>query len=402
MRTRTQQDGKIQVRVLKTFAEMEELRDFWSAAQWFPESDLEFVKFIIKSRPEILHPYVLVLSRENQPVALLVGRLESGQFQVKVGYKVIWRTKVRRLAIFYGGFIGQSDPEITDLAVRRLLQSVREEKADMLAWSGVQTGTYLHRLLTRAPNPLCRDYLGRAVQHWRMKVPASLDEFLGKRMSKKHRYWAKRLFRQLEEDFPQSVQFRTFSSPGEMDELFRDVTEVARKTYQWGLGVGFRDDAEHKERLQLEAVNGWHRGYVLYLKGAPVAFWICIVYQGIAYSAFTGYDPHYRKHELGTIVFLRMIGELAREQVQLLDFGPGTALYKERFGDSSFEEMAFCTFAPTGRGIFLNGLRTITEGPLQATRVLLRRFGLEQRVKKVWRRFATPPKVEAGASEPQV
>jgi hypothetical protein len=394
-------DGKFQVRILRTLVELEELRGFWSTLACDPESDLDFINFIINSRPEIMYPYVLVVSQDSQPVALVAGRIERAHFEVKAGYKVLWRIPIRRLTIFYGGFMGQTSPEITEVVVRQLLQSLREEKADLLLWSGVQTGTDLHRLLTRIPSRLCRDHLAQPVPRWRMTLPSSLDELLEQRMNKKHRYWAKRLFRQLEKDFPDPVRLACFSKAGETDRFFNDVIQVARKTYQWGLGVGFLDDVEHKERLRLEAANGWHRGYVLYLNGQPAAFWICIVHQGTVYSAFTGYDPQYRKYELGTVLFLRMIGELTREHLKLLDFGPGTALYKERFGDSQFAEATFRTFAGTGRGICFNALRMATELPVQTVRELLRRFGIEQKVKKAWRRLATPRRPLAEAAEPQ-
>lgn len=394
-----EQGGNFQVRVLRSLAELEKLRTFWSTVQWCPESDLDFVNFIIKSRPEILYPYVLVVSRKNQPVALVAGRLEKAHFDIKVGYKVLWRIPVRRLTIFYGGLMGQTDGEVVEVVVRRLLLSLREEKADLLLWSGVQAGTDLRRLLMRIPGTLCRDYLARPVPHWRMSLPGSLEELLDQRMSKKHRYWARRLFRQLEKDFPQKVRLAVFSKPGEMERLFGDVLQVARKTYQWGLGVGFRDDAEHRDRLKLEASKGWHRGYILCINDQPAAFWICIVYQGVVYSAFTGYDPQFRKYEIGTILFLRMIEALGREQIKLLDFGPGTALYKERFGDASIHEATVCTFASSARGLFLNTLRIVTEGPLQTGRACLRRLGVEQRVKKAWRRLATPGRAVADPAD---
>ena len=116
------------------------------------------------------------------------------------------------------------------------------------------------------------------------------------------------------------------------------------------------------------------------------------------YSDFTGYDPQYRKYEIGTVIFLKMIGELCKTGVKQLDFGPGTALYKERFGDSSFEEAAICVFASNLRGILLNALRTITTGPVDVARRCLNRLGLEQKLKKAWRRSITPTQAREDAA----
>ena len=63
------------------------------------------------------------------------------------------------------------------------------------------------------------------------------------------------------------------------------------------------------KRLALEAANGWMRAYVIYVKDEPAAFWICTVYRDTVYSDYTGYDPQYKKYEIGTALFLRMVGE---------------------------------------------------------------------------------------------
>ena len=391
----------MEVRILRTLEAMEEVRDAWLTMQRSPESDIDFVSFIVGIRPEILRPHVIVVYREGKPVALVAGRIEQGNFEIKIGYKVLWRVKVRRLAVFYGGLMGEITAEVGEILVQRLVRSLREERADLLLWSGIQRNSEAEALLKRIPNAVCRDYLARPVQHWRMTFPASLEELLEQRMNKKHRYWLRRTMRMLDKEFPGAVRCACYSTPAEMGKLFEDTIQIASKTYQWGLGVGFRDTEEQRARLKLEAENKWLRGYVLYLRDQPAAFWICIVYQDIVYSAFTGYDPQYRKYEIGTALFLRMVGMLCREKANQLDFGPGTALYKERFGDSFFEEATVCVFAPTIRGVFLNGLRLLTEGPLQLVRGMMQRLGLEQKLKRAWRWRRTPTQAAKEPSQGQ-
>jgi hypothetical protein len=393
--------NQFQVRVLTSLDEIERIRPAWGAMQWCPEADVDYYSFIVNVRPEVVRPLVILVSQGDKPLSLLAGRVEDGHLEIKIGYKLLWRAEVRRVVIPYGGFMGQTAAEVSEIVVRRLLQSLRDERAVLLVWPGIRKGSDLQRLLNRTPNALCRDYLARPVRHWRMTLPASLNELHEKKSNKKHRNRSRRTMRMLEKDFPGAVRFTCFSAPNEMNQLFEDVIKVARKTYQWGLGVGFRDSEEQMARLRLEAKNGWLRGYVLYVNDDPAAFWICTVYQNVVYSDFTGYDPQYRKHEIGTASFLQMVGMLCQEKAKQLDFGPGTAFYKERFGDSSFEEATMCVFAPTIRGVFLNGLRLLTEGPLELVRGGLQRLGLEQKLKKGWRFHKTPAQAAKEPSQAQ-
>lgn len=173
-----------------------------------------------------------------------------------------------------------------------------------------------------------------------------------------------------------------------MERFFAEVLRIAQKTYQWGLGVGFQGGVENRERLALEARNGWFRGYVLYVKDKPVTFWICTVYKETVYLDYTGYDPDFGKYEVGTALLFRVVDEMCRENIKQLDFGPGSAFYKERLADSSFEEGAMYAFAFSLRGVLLNVLRLLTQLPIELMRQLLLHLGLEQRAKRWWRSHA--------------
>jgi CelD/BcsL family acetyltransferase involved in cellulose biosynthesis len=85
-----------------------------------------------------------------------------------------------------------------------------------------------------------------------------------------------------------------------------------------------------------------------------------------------------------------MISELCKENARQFDFGLGAAFYKERFGDAAFQEINFCVFAASVRGVFLNALRLLTEGAVELARATLIRLKLEQKLKTAWRRRITP------------
>lgn len=390
MNSRNIHSGTLQVKIASTLEEIQGIRGAWSAMQWHPNADIDFYSLIVSVRSEVIRPYVMVVLRNGEPISIVAGRLEENYLAIKIGYKVVWRPKVRRITLLYGGCMGPGSEESSEVVVRQLFQSLREEKADLLSWSGLRWHSPLHRLMGRMPNFLCRDYLAQASEHWTMTLPTSLDEFLEQRMNKKHRYWAKRTMRLLEKDFPGGVRHACLSKPAEVGKLFSDTVSIARKTYQWGLGVGFQDNLENRQRLKLAAEKGWLRGYVLYLKEEPKAFWICTVYNDTIHLDFTGFDPDFRKYEVGTALFLQVVGELGAQGIKCLDFGLGTAPYKERFGDGKFTETTMCVFAFSLRGIFLNMLRLLTQGPAELVRRLLIRLSLEQKVKRLWRTYVTP------------
>ena len=140
------------------------------------------------------------------------------------------------------------------------------------------------------------------------------------------------------------------------------------------------------QRLALGRKENWLRGTVLHVDDKPCAFWIGSVHKKVFHSEATGYNSAYRKYELGTVVFLKLVEDLCREKVASIDFGLGDALYKRRFGDESWQEGSVRIYASSFKGTKLNLIRTILEGSALAGRQLANRIGIEQRLKTLWRK----------------
>src|SRR5262249_15408720 len=89
--------------------------------------------------------------------------------------------------------------------------------------------------------------------------------------------------------------------------------------------------------------------------------------------------------------------------VHELDFGLGTAEYKELFANKSWEEAAVCIFDPTLKSLAIKGMRVTTMAADRLARKLFASAGLVARIKRVWRDHLAKdaagdsPKSEAGS-----
>ena len=85
--------------------------------------------------------------------------------------------------------------------------------------------------------------------------------------------------------------------------------------------------------------RGWFRGYVLYLRDTPAAFWHGNAYRGVFGAGATAFDPAFGDDRPGTYLLMRLVEDLAADpSVHTLDFGFGDAEYKRHFGDESWLE----------------------------------------------------------------
>lgn len=187
-----------------------------------------------------------------------------------------------------------------------------------------------------------------------LTLPATFkDFFIGRSKSKKLRG----LLRRLEKHYPGKVAIRVFTEEEEVPILCRDTEAVSQKTYLHALGVGFIDTDNTRALTRVLARQGKLRGYIIYIEGTPGAYLTGYSHRNIHYDTATGFDPHYKKFELGTILMLREIEDLCdNENIAYIDNGPGDQWYKQRFCDLSWDEVSFFIFAPSINGLKLNAL----------------------------------------------
>lgn len=375
---------EISVRTITSRTELEQIRDYWVAANRHPDADLDFYDYLIATHPDDFSPVVLVASSGNELVGILPGRLENRKVEVRLGYARIFSVQLRQLTFLK--FIsdqGNGTPMANEI-VGRILSILKERTADRVALCNVEVGNEFHQALSAVA--LKRSAAGHKdiTECWRTAIPNSMEEFL-KQRSSKHRYWLRRMQRLLEKESPQEITYRNFKLISDVDIFCAAAEKVASHTYQRGLRVGFTDNAEARRRLRLAAEKGWFRGYVVFAGTEPLAFWSGRLYHKVMYLDSTGYNPAWRKYEVGTVLFLKMVEDLCAAGAEAIDYGIGTSFYKERFGNSSHSEQFISLYAPTLKAKVMRNAEALDAFINRTAKSLLRRFGLFDRVKQWWR-----------------
>ena len=363
----------------------EAVESYWRRWQHHPNSDFSHFQLVCSLRQEILNPHILVVERDGKPCALVTARIEHTHFRPKLGYLRPVRIPAKVLNVVYQGLLGDVDEKVA----RKLVQHIRSElssgKADAVTFIQLSADSPLSKVLLG--NGTGWPYAKHPVwsQHWEMKLN---DEpgFLLRNMKGKHRWVIRNRQKKLEKAYPGKVSLRWMTEFEDIPTLCAQLEEVAARTYQRGLGAGFRDDAYHRRRFSLFADRGLLRMQLLKIDGIIKAFDIGTVYNGVFYASQTGFDPDLYRYAPGTMVFLQMADELIKEGVRKVDFGFGDAPYKQQFGDRCWSEATVQFFAATAKGQTLRYSLGICDTVNNTGRRMLDRAGVLSRAKKLWRR----------------
>ena len=354
---RTSEETRIEV--LRTFAEIEGLRSTWEQWKWHPNSDLDSYLTVLRSLPGA-DPIVIVLYRGTSPEVILVGRAETGDLSLRIGYKDLAKVTARKLVFIYAGLLGTPSADKCAALIQAVKNALRQGHGQVAFFNSVPTDSPLYAAAL-SQSFWTRDHVPSLQTHRCMELPSSAEEFYRSLSPKvrKNLGWQARRF---EKDFKGSLRLQCFQQEDDFAEMFLEVETIAQKTYQRGLGVGFENNRILRDRLALEARKGWFRGFVLYVGERPVAFWVGKVYRETFHSDFMGYDPDLAKYSPGMYLITRVIEEFCNSKVESgvrnIDFGLGDAQYKQVLGTSDWQEASLHLFAPTMAGLGLNLFRT--------------------------------------------
>ena len=389
-------EPEITIDAARTAAEIERIKPFWECLNYHPESDPDFVQMLASVRQEILEPFLLVASRNGKPVSLMIGRIENAPMHFRLGYWNVLSIRIKRLVFVRDGFLGERSPEIVAKMQEAISRALEARVADFAILHGLAVDLVNNASVVSPTLP--EGSSCESVQHWKSELPGDLESFLRKRSSKSRRSLA-RTMRNFEAEFAGRFRYAIFKSLDDASAFCKAAEAVARQTYQRGVGAGFVDHEENRRRALLMAQKGMMRAYMAFIDEQPVAFWYGERVGKVIYLAWTGFDRAYGKYEIGTILYLKMVEDLAAQGVSELDYGPGWALYKERFGDVCLNEQDIAIHAPTLKGRALGSLRNVETAVNQTGKRLLEKLKLREKVKKLWR---TGLAKKAAAADPEV
>jgi CelD/BcsL family acetyltransferase involved in cellulose biosynthesis len=189
-----------------------------------------------------------------------------------------------------------------------------------------------------------------------------------------------------------AVRVECFQKPESVPRFMADASAISRRTYQWNLlDLGFRDTDAMRTRLRWVAERGWLRSYVMYCRDVPVAFMWGHQFGDGYYIDDGGYDPDYAKLSVGSVLQLKLIEHLFAgvNRPQFLDFSTGFGTHKGRFGNFSRRELNVLILPATPRNRLLRSSYLATDRLSKGTVLLLDRFGLKARIKRLIRRSSS-------------
>lgn len=379
-------DNPVAFRTIRDLHELEGLRAIRNSWPGTRDSDLDFFSSMVRSRGSRSRPYVIVLTRNTKPDAILVGLRERKKVPFKLVHFMIYEPEVSVLEFVHGGLRGNASEENCAALVREVMRSLDEGDADLALWEQLDVQSPLYNCVLQFPRSALRDHSRCLDGRWLMDFPKGL-ETLFMNLGRSQRSKLRRKYRDVLNHFAGKVQIRRFRSLVDLELAISDMEAIASKTDKRRVfGAGFFDTLQIREQMVVAAKRGWLRIYILYLEEKPAAFWMGTIYDQCLQADQVGYDPVWGEFSPGIFLFLSILEDLRDEDIKTVDLGWRDIQIRQCFGDLRRVEARVHIYAPTLCGIQLNLLSTATHCATHGAVLLLRRIHCLEWARRVLRK----------------
>jgi CelD/BcsL family acetyltransferase involved in cellulose biosynthesis len=206
-------------------------------------------------------------------------------------------------------------------------------------------------------------------------------------LSAKSRSTLKRKLRRFAEASGGAIDVRLYSRPEEMDEYHRLARAVSALSYQERtLDYGLPDGPEARAALAEQAGRDAFRGWILFLKGRPVAYLHAPEEDGALLYEYLGYDPACADLSPGTVLqaeAMRMLFGAGR--FGYFDFTEGDGRHKRLFETGGIDCADLLLLRPTAANLAAGHGMAALDAAVAAAKKAAQTLGLESLARRVRR-----------------
>ena len=214
-------------------------------------------------------------------------------------------------------------------------------------------------------------------------------ETYSQKFSPKSRSTLKRKARRLAEFAGGAVEYIECRSAEQLSEFFQSVRKVALGSYQKQVLRSELPEEWFWSRAMPAAERDEARGYLLLVRGKPVAYLFCLASHDTLVHYYSGYDTQLAKFSPGVLIQQFALQRLFAEQrFSTFDFMSGGGQHKEFFSTTHLWCADVYFFRTTLKTLFLAGAHAACSGLSLGVGSLVRWGGLKARLKHLLTHFA--------------
>lgn len=347
--------------------------------------DPDFFEHLFHSRAGEAIPNIVLFKVEEEPIAIVIGWIKKLKIPLRLGYFELHTPLLNCFEVEIGGLLTDGKEKSKAIVDNYLSTLLKEKDTELLLidhlyssnklWNEIKNGFSIKR------KPVYK--LGIT---WYAKIKDTETGEKIKLFSSKTASKFRRKARRLKEYFNQELDVVILDKPEYIDRFLIHADMIGKKSYQYALDVGVKNNDFWKNMLTAFAELGYFRGYLLMNNDKPIAYILGVQYKDIFYQYATAYNDDFKRYSPGEFLRLEVFKDLENQEIYYVDYGYGDAAYKKMFGTDSLEEATFKLYGFSLKAKFSGLLDKLTTSLTENVLSILEKAGIVDKIKKLWRR----------------
>lgn len=300
--------------------------------------------------------------------------LKAGQLP---GTPLHWRLPGRR--IFAKGLLSDGRGESVHSWLQHIKPLLQQHGWTGLLLEACAVDTPLWQCLDNHEHGLQRLPEGQLQPRWRVRLPATVDDYWQQQFKGKTRNTLRRKRKKLGQ-----YRVEVIVEPEQIDDFLIAASAVSQHTWQSReLGLRVKNSEQERRLFRALARRRAFRGHLMLVDERPVAFVINTSHRGYLHFEETGFLPELSHLSPGTVLVSELIDDvISCGDYHTVDFGLGHADYKQLFSNMQTESSDLWLLRNSPVNTLATCLISADEALRSTAKRTLQRFGILGRLKK--------------------
>lgn len=349
-------------------------------------SDREFFISMFNFRaPESAKPNIILFKKNGNPIAIIIG-WETANYIVTswIGYIKLRSPHLKCFEIEINGLITDGTSESEKIIYEYLKSLIKKKKVDLFAFDHLTARNPLWEGLLNGEGVQKKSVYKNSVE-W---VTTLRDSKTGDKIrvhSQKTSSKLKRKARKFERAYNNELQIKFFNKTEEVDFFIKKAETISKNSYQYSINVGIADNKYWNSMLRAMTDGKYFRGYMLMNNEKPIAYIFGVKYSNILYLIGTSYDHSFSQYSPGEYLRHQLIEKFMVQGIDIIDYGFGDAVYKQRCGTEYIEEASIRIYGNSIKALYSSLIDRFTTKVISKLLEILKNFGLLDKIKLLWR-----------------
>jgi hypothetical protein len=330
-------------------------------------------------------PKIVLFKKLQTPIALIVGWINQEYIVTNwFGYFKLHSPQLNCFEIENNGVITDGSQEAEQVVCDFFKSQLKNREIELFSFNHFSSQNPLWSELISTKR-VCSKPIYKNSVNWITTLRNSRTGKLNNVHSKKTLQKLSRKANKFKKSFDNDLEIKSFNTKNEINSFICNAEVISKHSYQYSINIGVSNNLYWKNFLASLADGDYLKAYILFVKNEPVAYIMGAKYSNVLFLFATAFNSKFGNYSPGEYLRHELIGNFIEQGIDIIDYGYGDAIYKQRCGTENIREASIRIYGNGVRAFYSKIIDRFLTQFSNSLIYTLKNFVLFNKIKNLWR-----------------